>query len=154
MHCIKYLICSSCKPGYFNIDSENDFGCTPCFCYGHSSVCRSAPGYSKVEIESIFARGNERWSAQDYRGNSVSTQYNGITQVIGVLAPGREPVYFVAPGNDYWASTAVPWPCHLYSQVERFVVHFINTFRLRGVYILRGLWSHQSGRSIYTPQFS
>ena len=27
----------------------------------------------------------------------------------------------------------------------------INTFRPRGVYILRGLSSHQSGRSIYTP---
>ncbi|GFG33810.1 hypothetical protein Cfor_03510 [Coptotermes formosanus] len=89
--------CGGCKPGYFNLDSENEFGCTPCFCYGHSSVCRSAPGYSKVEIESIFARGNERWSAQDYRGNPLSIQYNGITQVIGVLATGREAVYFVAP---------------------------------------------------------
>ncbi|KAJ9596346.1 hypothetical protein L9F63_012621, partial [Diploptera punctata] len=86
-----------CKPGFFNLDAENEFGCTPCFCYGHSSVCRSAPGYSKVEIESTFARGTERWSAQDYRGNSLSIQYNGITQAIGASAPGRDPVYFVAP---------------------------------------------------------
>jgi len=64
-------------------------------------VCRSAPGYSKVEIESIFARGNERWSAQDYRGHTLDIQYNGITQAVGVSAPGREALYFVAPGNKY-----------------------------------------------------
>ncbi|XP_069688400.1 laminin subunit gamma-1 [Periplaneta americana] len=89
--------CGGCKPGYFNLDAENEFGCTPCFCYGHSSVCRSAPGYSKVEIESIFARNKERWSAQDYRGNPLNTMYNGISQSIGVSAPGAESVYFVAP---------------------------------------------------------
>ena len=88
-----------CKPGFFNLDAENEFGCTPCFCYGHSSVCRSAPGYSRVEIESTFARGTERWSGLDYAGNSVPIQYNGITQAIGVSAPGRDRVYFVAPGN-------------------------------------------------------
>ncbi|PSN35327.1 Laminin subunit gamma-1, partial [Blattella germanica] len=89
--------CGGCKPGYFNLDEENEFGCTPCFCYSHSSVCRSAPGYSKVEIESMFARGADRWSGQDYRGNSLAIQYNGITQAIGASAPGRDPVYFVAP---------------------------------------------------------
>ncbi|XP_046998702.1 laminin subunit gamma-1 isoform X2 [Schistocerca americana] len=89
--------CGGCKPGYFNLDIENEFGCTPCFCYGHSSQCESAPGYSKVTIESMFARNNERWSAQDYSGNPVKLLYHSITQSIGVNAPGRDPVYFVAP---------------------------------------------------------
>ncbi|KAF4517691.1 hypothetical protein B566_EDAN016517 [Ephemera danica] len=86
-----------CKPSFFNLDSENDFGCTPCFCYGHSSVCQSAPGYSQVVIENNFARGAERWTAQEANGRSISMNFNGITQAIGVSAPGRDPVYFVAP---------------------------------------------------------
>ncbi|ODN05380.1 Laminin subunit gamma-1 [Orchesella cincta] len=88
--------CSNCKPGYFNLDMENDFGCTPCFCYGHAAVCQSAPKYGQVLLESMFARGNERWAAEEY-GRTVPLQYNAFTQNIGVTAPGRAPVFFVAP---------------------------------------------------------
>ncbi|XP_052121293.1 laminin subunit gamma-1 isoform X1 [Frankliniella occidentalis] len=89
--------CAVCKPGFFNLDTENEFGCTPCFCYGHSSVCQSAPGYSKVTIESAFARGNEKWTAEDVTAQPIPSEYNSITQTIGVSAPSRDPVYFVAP---------------------------------------------------------
>ncbi|XP_046665340.1 laminin subunit gamma-1 isoform X1 [Homalodisca vitripennis] len=89
--------CTGCKPGFFNMDENNEFGCTPCFCYGHSSVCRSAPAYSKVLVESMFARNNERWTGVDQQHNEIPLEYNGITQSIGVSAPGREPIYFVAP---------------------------------------------------------
>ncbi|GLH05167.1 Netrin-A [Gryllus bimaculatus] len=89
--------CGNCKPGYFNLDEDNDFGCTPCFCYGHASLCSSAPGYSRVYIESIFARGTERWKSQDYHGKDVPLAFNSVTQVIGVKAPYKHPIYFVAP---------------------------------------------------------
>ncbi|XP_071445859.1 laminin subunit gamma-1 [Hetaerina americana] len=89
--------CDSCKPGFFNLDLENRFGCTPCFCYGHSSNCQSAAGYSQVVIESVFTRGLEHWTAEDYSGRSTKLQYNGVTQTVGVSSSGREPVYFLAP---------------------------------------------------------
>ena len=53
-----------------------------------------------VLLESIFARGNERWTAEEAYGRvGVPVQYNAVTQNIGVSAPGREPVYFLAPGE-------------------------------------------------------
>ncbi|KAK6627638.1 hypothetical protein RUM44_010117 [Polyplax serrata] len=89
--------CQECKPGYFNLDLENQYGCTPCFCYGQSSVCKSTSGYSKVIIESSFARSNEKWSAIDYSRRPAAVSYNAMSQTIGVQSQGREPIYFLAP---------------------------------------------------------
>ncbi|KAK0177645.1 hypothetical protein PV328_001679 [Microctonus aethiopoides] len=88
--------CRECRPGYFNLALNNEFGCTPCFCYGHSSICQPANGYSKVIIESMFVRGNERWSA-NVAGNNLPLQYDAVTQTVSVNAPDRDNVYFVAP---------------------------------------------------------
>ncbi|GJQ78719.1 putative laminin subunit [Trypoxylus dichotomus] len=89
--------CRECKPGYFNLDFENEFGCTPCFCYGHSSECSHAPGYSKYQIDSNFGKSSERWTAVDERGRSIPIQFNAMTNSIGVSSPGNEFVYFLAP---------------------------------------------------------
>lgn len=75
---------------------KNEFGCTPCFCYGHSSVCQPATGYSKLLIESMFVRGMERWSAS-VAGNPISLHYDALTQTISVTALDRDNVYFLAP---------------------------------------------------------
>ncbi|XP_034942261.1 laminin subunit gamma-1 [Chelonus insularis] len=88
--------CRECRPGFFNLALENEFGCTPCFCYGHASICRPASGYSKVLIESMFVRGNERWSA-NVAGNTLPLHYDAVTQTVSVSAPDRDNVYFVAP---------------------------------------------------------
>lgn len=49
---------SRCKLGFFNLDPNNPQGCTPCFCFQHSSVCDSAEGYSVHTVSSTFSRGN------------------------------------------------------------------------------------------------
>lgn len=89
--------CKECKPGYFNLDLSNEFGCTPCFCYGHSSECTSASRYSKYQLESVFSKSAERWRSEDEYKRPLEIQYNGLTQSIGVSAPGEESVYFLAP---------------------------------------------------------
>ena len=89
--------CDRSKPGYFNLDAENLFGSTPCFCYGHSSVCRSAGGYVRSTTESVFARSDEKWTALENSERPASLSYNSLLQNIGVSAPGRDAVHFVAP---------------------------------------------------------
>ncbi|XP_050312344.1 laminin subunit gamma-1-like [Anthonomus grandis grandis] len=89
--------CKDCKPGFFHLDLENEFGCTPCFCYGHSSKCDSASGYSRYTLESSFAKGAEKWRAEDHNGRNVPIKYEAISQSIGVQAQDDEYVYFIAP---------------------------------------------------------
>lgn len=89
---------NSCRPGFFNLALENEFGCTPCFCYGHSVLCNAATGYSKTAIESNFVRGNERWTAGVATGTPIPLNYDALTQTIAVTAPDRDNVYFLAPG--------------------------------------------------------
>ncbi|XP_067121237.1 laminin subunit gamma-1 [Centruroides vittatus] len=91
--------CERCKPGFFDLKTINEFGCLPCFCFGHSSLCRSAPGYSSVLIESTFARDSERWHAIDYYGREVPIAYNAIEQLISINSLGSETVYFSAPAR-------------------------------------------------------
>ena len=45
-----------CKPGFFNLDLENEFGCMACFCFGHSSQCVSSKQFSTHLISSDFER--------------------------------------------------------------------------------------------------
>ncbi|XP_033223143.1 laminin subunit gamma-1 isoform X2 [Belonocnema kinseyi] len=89
--------CKTCRPGYFNLALENEFGCTPCFCYGHSVLCNSATGYSKTAIESGFVRGNERWTAGVATGTPIPLNYDALTQTVAVTASDRDNVYFLAP---------------------------------------------------------
>lgn len=89
--------CNECKPGFFNLDMTNRFGCTPCFCYGHTSECQTAPGYSVVSTTSNFNKHKERWSAVDLYNEDIDIKYNQYSHSIGTTAHGNEYVYFEAP---------------------------------------------------------
>lgn len=92
--------CDRCKPGYFDLQFSNDLGCVACFCYGHSSVCASSPGYAIQPIESTFNRDSERWVVKDRFGNDISMQYNSLGQNIGTTSNFHDnDLYFYAPNK-------------------------------------------------------
>ncbi|KFP41541.1 Laminin subunit gamma-1, partial [Chlamydotis macqueenii] len=89
--------CERCKPGFFHLDSSNPRGCTPCFCFGHSSVCTNAVGYSIYSITSSFQFGEDEWRAEQRDGSEVLLQWSAETQDISVISDSYFPMYFVAP---------------------------------------------------------
>ncbi|XP_039763394.1 laminin subunit gamma-1 [Pararge aegeria] len=88
--------CRECKPGFFNLDIGNEFGCTPCFCFGHSSQCSPAPKYQAHEISAHFIRDAEKWTAEYYNHTSAPLKFNANMQNIAVLSKDSEKIYFVA----------------------------------------------------------
>ena len=80
-HHVEGQRCDRCKPGFFNLDAENAFGCTPCFCFGHSSVCKSTTGYAKALYESVFARGDGKWTAVEHPDKPLSLAYNSQVNI-------------------------------------------------------------------------
>ncbi|XP_050361187.1 laminin subunit gamma-1 [Nymphalis io] len=88
--------CRECKPGFFNLDFGNEFGCTPCFCFGHSSQCSSAPKYQAHELSAHFIRDAEKWYAEDNEHKPTQLMFNANTQNIAVSSNVSEVVYFVA----------------------------------------------------------
>uniref|UniRef100_A0A914Q102 Uncharacterized protein n=1 Tax=Panagrolaimus davidi TaxID=227884 RepID=A0A914Q102_9BILA len=76
----------------------NQFGCTPCFCYGHSSVCFTADGFYAVNISSSFDYGIEKWTAGSER-KLEQLQWDEAEKAIVVSQIDYYPVYFFAPNE-------------------------------------------------------
>uniref|UniRef100_A0A9J8BF91 Laminin, gamma 1 n=1 Tax=Cyprinus carpio carpio TaxID=630221 RepID=A0A9J8BF91_CYPCA len=86
-----------CKLGYFNLDPQNPQGCTPCFCFQHSTVCESADGYSIHKVTSTFDRDEEGWKGQQRDSSIVPVQWSPTTREISLISEDYFPIYFVAP---------------------------------------------------------
>lgn len=57
LNIVTFLCFPRCKQNFYNLDARNPMGCSPCFCYGHSSVCISADNHSIHNITSTFQQG-------------------------------------------------------------------------------------------------
>ncbi|XP_012681774.2 laminin subunit gamma-1 [Clupea harengus] len=89
--------CDRCKLGFFNLDPQNPQGCTPCFCFQHSSVCDTAEGYSVHTITSDFDRDDDQWTGQRRDATSADVQWSPSSQDISLISEDYFPIYFVAP---------------------------------------------------------
>lgn len=91
--------CERCKPGFFHMDAANPRGCTPCFCYGHSSVCTSAEGFTVTKIVSTFKSGMDEWVAQQRDGGEYPLTWVSESSSLSVTSESYFPIYFIAPGK-------------------------------------------------------
>ena len=89
--------CDRCKSGHFYIDLDNDFGCTPCFCYGHTAQCQMATGYTKARIASDFSRGPDGWQTEEIgQPGSALAQFDSFKKLITLQSVAQNS-YFLAP---------------------------------------------------------
>uniref|UniRef100_A0A8B9MWT8 Laminin subunit gamma 2 n=1 Tax=Accipiter nisus TaxID=211598 RepID=A0A8B9MWT8_9AVES len=91
--------CERCKRNFYNLDARNPMGCSPCFCYGHSSVCVSADNHSIHNITSTFQQGAEGWRGVHESGSPAQVQWSPRHQDAFIAARRSEPIYFVAPAK-------------------------------------------------------
>jgi len=89
--------CDRCKSGHFHIDLDNEFGCTPCFCYGHTAQCQLAGGYTRSMISSDFSRGIDNWGTEEPGQPGVALAAFSPFKKFISLQSIAAPAYFVAP---------------------------------------------------------
>lgn len=83
------------RRGHFQVSQANPWGCTPCFCYGHTEQCQARPRMVASKVLSDFSRGPEDWVAEE-AGRPSTSSYNAYQQLVSVRG-GSEPAYFLAP---------------------------------------------------------
>jgi hypothetical protein len=73
-------------------------GCLDCFCYTHTSDCKSSTNYEAHFIESNLQKNElEDWTAVDTFGKKVFTGTNNSTGIY-VFASDKD-AWFTAPGD-------------------------------------------------------
>lgn len=82
------------------MDANLTAGCLPCFCYGHSSECKSSTNHAVVNLASEFDGENtDDWSAVDEKSEVVSLLPDPTVKGIFIYSSTND-LWFVAPGKS------------------------------------------------------
>ena len=103
---VQGLACDVCKEGTFNIQEDNEEGCTKCFCFGKTTRCASANLY-RAQVSDManweLAMSNEKSGNLTYLA-TIPQELNSTSISIGLTTNdtfGRI-VYFSAPETYLW----------------------------------------------------
>ena len=85
--------CETCKEGFFNLDSNNPQGCTPCFCFGVTDTCESV-GWNVSKVATL-----DGWILTDSTGSRIlyPSYLNGTPVVAADDAYEMDVFYWLAP---------------------------------------------------------
>ncbi|XP_022089419.1 laminin subunit alpha-like isoform X2 [Acanthaster planci] len=86
--------CNQCKPGTFYLEASNPMGCISCFCFGHSSDCRSY-GRSREKFIDM-----DDWTVTNMKSPLIRQAGNLINVLVGDVGTGTDPnqaIYWEAP---------------------------------------------------------
>uniref|UniRef100_A0A4W3J388 Laminin A chain n=1 Tax=Callorhinchus milii TaxID=7868 RepID=A0A4W3J388_CALMI len=90
--------CDQCKEGFYNLQERNPEGCTECFCFGVSSLCKSIP-WPITQVTDI-----KNWRVTDIQGvKSVKPQqdlFDGLNQISINNTEARQGL----PALYYWTA--------------------------------------------------
>lgn len=60
--------CDKCKAGYYNLDADNPDGCSPCFCFGATTSCKSSDWGIEIVSSTSYL---PSWKVTDLNGEKV-----------------------------------------------------------------------------------
>ncbi|XP_038057388.1 laminin subunit alpha-like isoform X2 [Patiria miniata] len=86
--------CNQCEPGTFYLEASNPKGCISCFCFGHSSDCRS---YGRPREKHIDMAG---WTVTNMKSPLIRSVGNLVNVFVGNVGTGTDPnqaIYWEAP---------------------------------------------------------
>ena len=88
--------CDVCQNGFMGVisdgeierpDPNNEFGCTPCFCYEHSNICHASDDFVKAQVASTFGESSEDWKTIGGSGVEYDSLQGRISSDDGFVAP-------------------------------------------------------------------
>jgi len=86
--------CDECRPGHYNLNIENPDGCSECYCFGATNVCRPS-NYSTTTVRRM-----EGWLVTDLDGRKVvepTLAEEGHLVVANDELPGIDNYYWDGP---------------------------------------------------------